>query len=142
MKDTRKIKCTTRFSEEEHEKLLSQAEKLGVTPSAYIRMLTLLDIKVVEDIVGRDILFLNPYYFRILYYELNRYGNNLNQAVHALHIIKLYCTEKHIGTRSLYAAIDQTRAKIEETLDKLLDIERRIEDISRSSYCIGTYEVR
>lgn len=142
MKEIQDKSMYIRLNKEAIEKISSNAQKLGVTKSAYIRMLALLDIEVVEDIVGRDILYLNPYFFRLLDYELNRYGNNLNQAVHALHIIKLYCIEKRIGTRGISTSLALIARTVEQTLNKLYEVDEKIAEISRSSYCIGTYEVR
>lgn len=142
MNDVRNKITSIRLNDEESQKLAENAKKLGVSQGAYLRMIATLDFEVVEDIVGRDILFLNPYFFRLLDYDLNRYGNNLNQAIKALHIIKRYCIEKRLGTRSLYQGIEKVGIKIEEIFDTLCKLDAKVAEISRSSYCVGTYETR
>ncbi len=105
---------TCRLSDSDRDLLRTQADKLDVKPSEYVRYLIHLPVEAPGVASGAHCVVLDTNALSSMSRELTKWGYHYNQAVHAMNTIALFINRGRLDVNYFMASLDDINEKLGE----------------------------
>lgn len=124
------ISC--RMSDEDRIQLLSQAEKLELSPSNYLRYLIRIPVGIKDSEAAKHCVVVDTSTLEDLKSELTKWGYHYNQAVHAMNTIAMFVRRGRVDYQHLDANIRNIESQLIRISAECKELQDRVELIEGS----------